>query len=370
MFSNTKKLTPKIDVVIPKRVADQIKHLCKVIPHVEWSGPLFYTIEGSIQDPRNCKITLEDILPLDKGSAGFTTYEIGLPVAKFMHKNNAPEKGWKLGHIHSHNNMGVFFSGTDESELKSNAENHNFYLSVIVNNKHEIIAKVGTVAELNREESTDEKIGYQALDEDGNPYLIEELPSSAKNKFFEFECNIIEEEAPIEVSEEFLGLISKMTEHRLSSREFPSKGNSYEEKTSNQIGFRKNSQASREDKFTSKYSINSAPKMDHNISELAFELIANGDIQAMRLSGVDDIVDYYIAIDEDPDTLSTDIIDRYEEVYDKIFSETGSYIPRMYVLRNVIKTYKDVTDPATPSINNFMLPTIKKLEAKYSKEIQ
>lgn len=40
----------------------------------------------------------------------------------------------RIGHIHSHNTMGVFFSGTDWGELEDNAPNHNYYLSLIVNN--------------------------------------------------------------------------------------------------------------------------------------------------------------------------------------------------------------------------------------------
>ncbi len=48
------------------------------------------------------------------------------------------------GLIHSHNNMGVFFSGTDSDELYSNSVNHNHYLSLIVNNKLEATAKVAT----------------------------------------------------------------------------------------------------------------------------------------------------------------------------------------------------------------------------------
>lgn len=36
----------------------------------------------------------------------------------------------------------VFFSGTDTAELKENAKRHNLYLSVVVNNAHDIIAKV------------------------------------------------------------------------------------------------------------------------------------------------------------------------------------------------------------------------------------
>ena len=45
-------------------------------------------------------------------------------------------------HIHSHHNMAVFFSPTDDDELVVNSEFHNYYLSLIVNNRNEMTAKV------------------------------------------------------------------------------------------------------------------------------------------------------------------------------------------------------------------------------------
>lgn len=47
------------------------------------------------------------------------------------------------GMLHSHNTMSSFFSGTDMSELADNSKNHNYYLSVVVNNAMDIVAKIG-----------------------------------------------------------------------------------------------------------------------------------------------------------------------------------------------------------------------------------
>jgi len=47
-----------------------------------------------------------------------------------------------MGIIHSHVNMGVFFSGTDSSTLDAYAKLSNFCISLIVNNKGEMVAKV------------------------------------------------------------------------------------------------------------------------------------------------------------------------------------------------------------------------------------
>ena len=113
MFSYNKKksqkLSEKIKVNMPLHVDKQIKHLCKTINTIEWSGVLFYSMTGSIKDPENCGITLEYILPMDVGTSGYTEYQITGKVTKFMRENDALEKEWKMGHIHSHHSMSKQF---------------------------------------------------------------------------------------------------------------------------------------------------------------------------------------------------------------------------------------------------------------------
>jgi len=82
-------------MVMPQKVLNQIKWLCKEIPKVEWSGILFYTIEGSIKDPKNLVVHLQDILPMKKGTATYTEYELDDSVVEYMMDNETMEKGWK-----------------------------------------------------------------------------------------------------------------------------------------------------------------------------------------------------------------------------------------------------------------------------------
>lgn len=130
----------QVEVTVPKSVSDQIKYLCRAISKVEWSGILFYTYTGNIKD-KTLKINLEYILLMDKGSSGYTEYEFDSDVVKFL-MSNPQYTDMNYGHIHSHNSMNVFFSGTDNQELVDNAGNYNFYLSVIVNNANDITGKV------------------------------------------------------------------------------------------------------------------------------------------------------------------------------------------------------------------------------------
>lgn len=107
---------------------------------------------------------------MDKGSGAATEYEFSQDVADYIMDKiqgvegiSEPDPSWmgiKIGHIHSHHSMNVFFSGTDMSELVINCSNHNFYLSLIVNNFMEMTAKlvykVFPCAYLSRDENGEE----------------------------------------------------------------------------------------------------------------------------------------------------------------------------------------------------------------------
>lgn len=127
---------------MPEDFWSKVRYLCTAISNVEWSGVLFYKFDGSITD-ETLSVTLLDILLMDKGSSAYTDYEFNSAFTEYM--MNHPEymeDNYAYGHIHSHNKMDVFFSGTDNQELVDNAENYNFYLSVIVNNAGKITGKV------------------------------------------------------------------------------------------------------------------------------------------------------------------------------------------------------------------------------------
>jgi hypothetical protein len=184
----------QIKLVMPKKVLDQIKWLCKEIPKVEWSGVLFYSLEGSIKDPENMVLTLQDILPMHKGTSSYTEYTFDERVINYM-MDNPESDDWKMGHIHSHNTMNVFFSGTDWSELEDNAPNHNFYLSLIVNNFMEFTAKVAFIVE-------SDKAQFVAKDENGEKYnySVEEV---VEKKLITLNCDINSPKNTIEVEDDF-----------------------------------------------------------------------------------------------------------------------------------------------------------------------
>ena len=178
-------LDTKIKVIIPVTVNKKIKYLNEQIPKLEWSGLLFYTYEGSISKPELFIITLQDVFPMDKGTVASTSYKFDKDVVNYM-MNNPEADSWNIGHIHSHNSMNTFFSGTDMAELETNSVNHNFYLSFITNNAFENIAKVTYYAE------TFKKGYYKAKDGTGSFYQAELQVSEETSKvMFIHDCQLV-----------------------------------------------------------------------------------------------------------------------------------------------------------------------------------
>lgn len=192
------QLKNTIKVLMPNDILHKIKYLCRAIPKVEWSGIILYTVKGSIKDPDNMKLLLKDIIPMHKGNQTYTEYSFNEKkrdtsgyedrmIDYFNDNPEALEEDWKIGHIHSHNSMNVFFSGTDMSELEDNAPSHNFYFSIIVNNWMDFCAKVAFIA------SVDTKVTspYMALDENGDSYQVTSSDFSVKkDKMYIYDCDI------------------------------------------------------------------------------------------------------------------------------------------------------------------------------------
>lgn len=144
-------LQAKPKLVLSKELQTQILYFHSLVGDVEWSGPLFYTIEsGSVDDLANLVIKAELMLPKDVGTASYTEYEMGIEMIDF-YELYPQTIGMKLGHIHTHHNMKTFFSGTDTAELHDNAPNHAYYVSLIVNHAGKYSAKIAIVSTVDTE---------------------------------------------------------------------------------------------------------------------------------------------------------------------------------------------------------------------------
>lgn len=163
---------------------------------------------------------------MDKGTGATTEYEFDQDVADYIMDNVEanPElwMGIKIGHIHSHHSMGVFFSVTDMSELTINCSNHNFYLSLIVNNFMEMTAKLVYKVI---------PCAYLSRDENGEEYEMEALGNEVPLMFIH-DCII---ERPIQeelVNETFSKRVKEIMEKvKTTSQVGKIYGNPYMENT-------------------------------------------------------------------------------------------------------------------------------------------
>lgn len=176
-------LASKPEVIITKTFMEKVRTLCSYIHKIEWSGILFYDIKGDISNPSKMKITPVDILLMDEGSETFTSYGFDKDLIRFF-KENPTLRSCKLGQIHSHHNMNVFFSGTDMDEINENAENHNFYFSLIVNNREEMVSKISFIGT-----TQPTSIKIDCKNKNGDIYNISKTLGS-EDVIFYYDCDI------------------------------------------------------------------------------------------------------------------------------------------------------------------------------------
>lgn len=126
-------------LIIPDLVQRKIREWCYHFPTKEWSGTLFYTVEGSFED-NSLIITCKDIYVSDIGSATYTEFEHNADIVAYQAMNDLLD--CYTGLIHSHNQMATFFSGTDRNTLIEEGMDMPHFLSLIVNNAGIYTAKI------------------------------------------------------------------------------------------------------------------------------------------------------------------------------------------------------------------------------------
>lgn len=192
-----------IRLKIDSSVDDKIKFLCKTFPELEWSGRVFYRVEGTISNPTEMCITCVDLVPLNVGTKTYTSYtweEERDLLIDYQMENDERLDDTFIGLVHSHNSMRVFFSGEDWDELKTNSPNYDYYLSLIVNNAGDREAKIAIVG-------TAEPTRFTLKKEQGEAFAIE-IPAKEEKIMFTYNCEI--EVPKIAVTDEFAAMVSKI----------------------------------------------------------------------------------------------------------------------------------------------------------------
>jgi len=188
-------LESKPTIYVKEDILNKIRKLCATISEVEWSGLLLYEMEGSLQDANNVSIYLEDIIPMNIGDAvstGFNYTEKSRDTDKNEDRHldyidqNEDAMFWRLGLIHSHHNMKTYFSSVDDAELESGAESYKTFLSFIVNNNMDFLARISYIGKTKKEV----KVDYEVFDETGKPYKIQKSTIVEDSVVFYHDCNI------------------------------------------------------------------------------------------------------------------------------------------------------------------------------------
>ena len=144
-------LEGKPKVILSEALWYRICRYHQIIGDIEWSGPIWYTTKGKINNPDKMEISVFDFMLKDVGSGAYTEYEFGGEMVDlFDEKPHLLEPGVKMGHMHTHHQMNAFFSGTDMKCLHDNAPLFDMFLSVIVNKAGKRIAKIAVITELQR----------------------------------------------------------------------------------------------------------------------------------------------------------------------------------------------------------------------------
>ena len=121
----------------------KIDHLLIRVPNIEWSGTMFYTLNGDINNIPELKVTVLDVYPQDIGNSGYTEYEHTEEYANYIVTHpELMDENIHQGHIHSHHTMSAFFSGTDKGELIDSAPNFAGFVSLIVNHAGPYVAAI------------------------------------------------------------------------------------------------------------------------------------------------------------------------------------------------------------------------------------
>lgn len=208
---STLKTNKKVELLITEDFYKKVNYLCTRISEVEWSGVLFYTIEGSLIE-ETAKVVCKDILPLDKGTSGYTEFKSDERFVEFM-MARSEELGeevfeWQQGLIHSHNTMSVFFSGTDQEELLESCHLYNQYLSLICNNRMEFCAKIARYSEAKLET---EDIPFIGLTTSGEKEVVKKQSIDIHKKSIDvYDCEINVEVSKDSMDSLFTGFVDKI----------------------------------------------------------------------------------------------------------------------------------------------------------------
>ena len=197
-------------IVIPAEVEKKIRFLCKNIWDVEWSGVLFYKVEGAFED-KSLTIRCVDLFQMDIGTSAYTEFNVSPDMATYMVDHpELLEEGIYQGLIHSHNNMATFFSGTDTATLSAEGNDMAHFVSLIVNNAGKYTA--GITRKYKCVQTVSEKYTYPTWNEEVREGV--ETFDIEEEKLEWFNLDIVFEDATDDFETEMMERIKEIKESK------------------------------------------------------------------------------------------------------------------------------------------------------------
>lgn len=129
------KKSSSYKLLVSPELEKKIRYYLDRFPSIEYSGTLFYTVSGSFET-NDLVISAFDFLLQDIGTGAYTEFNQSPDVIGYMveHPELLDETVYQ-GLMHSHHNMGAFFSGTDTSTLREEGSDRVHFVSLIIDTK-------------------------------------------------------------------------------------------------------------------------------------------------------------------------------------------------------------------------------------------
>lgn len=129
------KKSSSYKLLVSPELEKKIRYYLDRFPSIEYSGTLFYTVSGSFET-NDLVINAFDFLLQDIGTGAYTEFNQSPDVIGYMveHPELLDETVYQ-GLMHSHHNMGAFFSGTDTSTLREEGSDRVHFVSLIIDTK-------------------------------------------------------------------------------------------------------------------------------------------------------------------------------------------------------------------------------------------
>lgn len=134
-------------LIVTSELEEKIRYFLRKYPSTEYSGTLFYKVEGTFE-ANDLVVTGVDFLLQDIGTSGYTEFDQSPDVIGYMVDH--PEllnDNIHQGLMHSHHTMGAFFSGTDVSTLREEGNDRAHFVSLIIDTRGTYAAAITRVVE-------------------------------------------------------------------------------------------------------------------------------------------------------------------------------------------------------------------------------